>query len=91
MENFSSRLRELRLKSGKSQADICKALDVKQGTYSTWELGKYEPPLRLVVQIAQLFGVTTDYLLGASVATEDSLGKLDGLKNAIRKVLDEYR
>ncbi|MBQ6925522.1 MAG: helix-turn-helix transcriptional regulator [Kiritimatiellae bacterium] len=94
-ENFSSRLRALRLKSGRSQADICKALDVKQGTYSTWELGKYEPPLRLVVQIAQLFGVTTDYLLGANeesdcCASDESLAKLDGLKDAIRRILDQY-
>lgn len=93
-DNFSTRLRALRLKSGRSQADICKALDVKQGTYSTWELGKYEPPLRLVVQIAQLFGVTTDYLLGAnesdSSAPNEPLVKLDSLKDAIRRLLDQY-
>lgn len=91
MEGFSSRLRELRLKSGKSQMDICKALDVKQGTYSTWELGKYEPPLRTLVEIAKVFGVTTDYLLGLQGdESEMSLGKLDKLKAAIRDLLDTF-
>lgn len=60
-ELFSSRLREAR--GQRSQAEVCEALEIKQGTYSTWELGKYEPPLGIIVKLAAYFGVTVDWLL----------------------------
>jgi transcriptional regulator with XRE-family HTH domain len=63
-KKFSSRLREAR--GSKSQAEFCALLDVKQGTYSTWELGKYEPPLGMITKIARVANVSPDWLLGVS-------------------------
>ena len=60
-ELFSSRLRMAR--GQRSQAEVCEVLEIKQGTYSTWELGKYEPPLGIIVKLAAYFGVTVDWLL----------------------------
>jgi len=63
-KKFSSRLREAR--GSKSQAEFCALLDVKQGTYSTWELGKYEPPLDMITKIARVSNVSLNWLLGFS-------------------------
>jgi len=65
-EKFSSRLREAR--GAMSQAEFCSLIDVKQGTYSTWELGKYEPPLDMVTKIARATKTSADWLLGLSTA-----------------------
>ena len=61
-ELFSVRLKEAR--GLLPQSEVCKDLGIKQGTYSTWELGKYEPPLAKLVELAKYFKVTTEWLLG---------------------------
>ena len=59
---FFSRLKQAR--GTQSQSEVCRAIGVKQGTYSTWELGKCEPPLSKLVDVAKYFGVSTEWLLG---------------------------
>lgn len=61
-EVFSRRLRDAR--GNRSQAEVCAAIGVKQGTYSTWELGKYEPSFEVLVKLAIYLGTSTDNLLG---------------------------
>ena len=61
-EIFSRRLRDAR--GNRSQAEVCAAIGVKQGTYSTWELGKYEPSFEVLVKLATYLGTSTDKLLG---------------------------
>lgn len=90
---FSSRLKALRNEFGMSQDAVCRIIGVKQGTYSTWEIGKYEPPLGILIKLAQLFKVSTDYLLGIQETRQlqgSNLGKLEGLKAAIRSLLEQY-
>jgi transcriptional regulator with XRE-family HTH domain len=66
-EKFSARLKEAR--GTMSQAEFCSLLGVKQGTYSTWELGKYSPPLDMLTKIARIASHTVGWLLG-----EESFG-----------------
>ena len=89
---FSSRLRSCRDSLKLSQSEVCRAIGVKQGTYSTWEIGKHEPPYDILVKIATLFNVPTDYLLGVveSQFPTDKLGKVEELKAAIRSVIDSF-
>lgn len=90
---FSSRLKALRKESGMSQDAVCRKIGEKQGTYSTWEIGKYEPPLGVLIKLAQLFNVSADYLLGIQESRQlqgSNLGKLEGLKAAIRTLLEQY-
>ena len=60
--NFAKRLKEAR--GNRSQADICALIGVKQGTYSTWEIGKYQPPYDKLTSIARVTGRSIDWLLG---------------------------
>ncbi len=90
---FASRLKSLRMEARISQTDLCQAIGAKQGAYSTWEIGKFEPPLDVVVQLASYFRVSTDYLLGLQETRQvqgSNLGKLEGLKAAIRSLLEQY-
>ena len=54
------------LRGGVSQAKLAVLFGVAQPTYSAWEAGRKEPSLGMVADIAKHFGVTIDYLLGAS-------------------------
>ena len=57
-------LKKARKKAGLTQAQAAIAIGVSDGTYKNYEQGKREPNGDKMVTIANLFGVTTDYLLG---------------------------
>ena len=57
------RLRELRNKSGLTQNDIATKLGVSGQTILNWENGIYEPKINQLIQLADLFDVSIDYLL----------------------------
>jgi transcriptional regulator with XRE-family HTH domain len=62
--NVGERLAELRKDGGFKQKDIAKELNVAISTVSNYETNCHEPDLWSVCRLADLFGVTTDYLLG---------------------------
>ena len=61
---FGDTLRELRLSKKLTQEETAKIIGVARGTYTHYELNKREPDNDTLLKIANLFGVTTDYLLG---------------------------
>ena len=61
---FADRLKELR--GSLSQADFAYKIRAKQTSYSSWERGVKEPGVSTVVEIANTFGVSADWLLGLS-------------------------
>ena len=58
------RIKELRKAHGYKQIEFCKMLGISQATLSGYETGKYQPDNTMLVKIATLFNVSTDYLLG---------------------------
>ena len=64
MIKFPERLRELRVEKNMSRKDLADLLYVNLRTISYWELGQRECNLEQLANIAQIFGVSTDYLLG---------------------------
>lgn len=63
-------LRSLREDRGYSQKDISAALNVATSTYNQWETGKREPDNATLLRIADFFHVSTDCLLGHSIASD---------------------
>ena len=63
---LTDRMISLRKSKNITQADLARALNVTQAAVGNWELGKREPDNLTLLQIADYFGVTTDYLLGKS-------------------------
>lgn len=64
MIKFPERLRELRIDKNMSRKDLASLLNVNSRTISYWELGQRECNLEQLANVANIFGVTTDYLLG---------------------------
>lgn len=70
-----NRFREQRLRAGyKSQADLAKLLFVNQTAVSQWERGVTTPSPPILLKLSQLYGVSTDYLLGQHTSTDDQKG-----------------
>ena len=57
------KLRELRNKSGLTQNEIAARLGVSGQTILNWENGIYEPKINQLIQLADLFNVSVDYLI----------------------------
>lgn len=61
---FSERLRDLRIEKDMKQIQLAEKLHTTQRKVSYWETGKTEPDLASLWEIAELFGVSVDYLIG---------------------------
>lgn len=61
---YLARLRELREDRGVGMDEMIKALDVLLETYKNYETGATNPPFAKIVKIADMFGVSIDYLIG---------------------------
>lgn len=61
---FAERLKEQRLQNGYNQTYIAKYMQVSQVSISNWERGVKEPSYQALIDLANLFGKSTDYMLG---------------------------
>ena len=58
------RIRSLRIDGGYTQQQIAEYLNVKQNTYSQYEIGVLRYPVDVILKLADFYGVSVDYLLG---------------------------
>ena len=58
------RLRDLREDADLTQEELVKILEMHKTTYTNYEQGKREPPFELIIRLANIYGVTTDYIAG---------------------------
>lgn len=61
---LGQRICELRTALGWSQVQLAKRLGTAKQTVSNWENDNIQPSIEMLVRLAKIFGVTTDYLLG---------------------------
>ncbi len=57
-------IRNLREDCDKKQQEVADYLNIKQTTYSKYELGKINIPIEIFVKLADYYNVSVDYLLG---------------------------
>jgi transcriptional regulator with XRE-family HTH domain len=58
------RIRDLRKASGYSQSDLAKMVSTTQQTIARWEKGSATPPLSALRDLALIFGVSVDDIIG---------------------------
>ena len=59
-------IRNLREDNDKVQTELAEYLNVKQTTYSKYELGKINIPIDVLIKLADYYDVSIDYLVGRS-------------------------
>lgn len=81
---LADKLIQLRKKSGMSQEELAEKMNVSRQAVSKWEGAQSIPDLDKILQLSELYGVTTDYLLKDSVESEEFIGK--DTAESVRKV-----
>lgn len=61
----------LRKKSGWSQEELAEKLNVSRQSISKWEGAQSVPGMEKILQLSEIFGVSTDYLLKDSIELEE--------------------
>lgn len=90
---IGERIRALREKAGYSQSELARRLTVTRSSVNAWESGISAPTAVYIIEMAQLFRVSTDYILGLDAAnilildglTEEEIKILYGLVDYFRK------
>lgn len=65
---MSYRFRELREKAGLTTAELARRIGVSQAAASQWDTGKKFPSSETLCKLADLYGVSLDYLVGREAA-----------------------
>ena len=62
----ADRIKQLRISNNMTQTDLARKLNITRSSVNTWEMGISTPSTTYIVELSQLFKVSTDYLLGLS-------------------------
>lgn len=90
-------LREARIEKGYTQKELAQLLNISRTTYNKYENNSSKPDINLIVKIAVLLEVSTDFLLDFNtnlnpendILIESAIYKLKRLSgNSIKKALD---
>ena len=68
---LSEKIYDCRKKSGKSQEVLAEELGVSRQAVSKWETGEAEPEIGKLKRLAEIFGVTADWLLSEEEPAEE--------------------
>lgn len=83
---IAQRLRIMRAEHNLTQADVAQKLGVSQQTYSKYENKSANLDSETIVKLCELFGVSSDYLLGIDMVIPPM-----GSKKSVSKELSEDR
>ena len=65
---LNENIRKLRIQNGLNQVELAKKLNVSKQCVSNWENDNVLPSVTMLLQIADFFQVSADFLLGRSTA-----------------------
>jgi len=72
----AERVKYLREQKGMTQADLAKQLGITRSSVNAWEMGISVPSTQYIVEIANLFKVSTDYILGVDSSASINIAGL---------------
>ena len=90
---LNERIKELRVLYKMNQIEFGKKLGVTKQCVSNWKNNNIQPSVDMLVKIADIFSVTTDYLLGrddkhyldVSGLSDTQISNIQNIVNDIRK------
>lgn len=98
METLGERLKSARLKAGLKQIQVKERTQINNKTLSGYENGVSEPDLNTLTVLADLYNVSTDYLLGREhmkdvvvIAAHRSDNELDSLPEEAFREIENFK
>ena len=89
---IGKRLKELRTSEGLTQQELAKILNVSSMSISFYENEQRKPDSDFIISVSKYFGVSTDYLLGLTNATDKEnidISKVTGLNDFSLTILEQ--
>jgi transcriptional regulator with XRE-family HTH domain len=84
---FGRRVREMRDRLEISQYDLAKELDITPGAVGQWELGLAGASSRVLGQLADVLGVSTDWLIRGKTLQGEGLQATPGPETEVLKTM----
>lgn len=72
LNELGARIKQQRERCSLKQADVAHALQISAQAVSKWERGENAPDIAVLLDLARLLGVTSDWLLGRSAPDADT-------------------
>ena len=92
MVDFGDKIKHLRLGMGLTQVQVSQRLHISKAMISAYETGVRLPSYDVLIKLARLYGVTTDFLLGFDrVKSVDVTGLSDSQVDVIVKMVNELK
>ena len=85
MDPLATRMRELRKAAGLTQELAAQKLNISVPTYCRYEYAQREPGASTIAAMAQLYHVSTDYLLGVNEPTPEKKAEIILASNSPRR------
>ncbi len=63
---IADRIKHLREKENLTQTELAKKLGITRSSVNAWEMGISVPSTQYIVELSQIFKISTDYLLGVN-------------------------
>lgn len=73
---IADRIKQLREQNDITQAELARKLGVTRSCVNAWEMGISVPSTQYLVELAEFFKVSTDYLLGLNTSATISVAGL---------------
>lgn len=90
--NFGNRLKTLKIKKKLTQQQLADLLGLTKSVISAYENGLRYPAYDVLIKIARIFKVSTDFLLGVEIKREiDTSGLTDEQVEALIVLIDTIR
>ena len=90
--NFGDRLKELRLQNGMTQKELGDRIGITKSVVSFYELRERTPSPEVLVKLAAIFHVSSDYLLGIEKQKCIDISGLDSDdEKAVRMIVEQLR
>lgn len=81
-QKIAKRLKELRAQVGYTQQELAEKIGTKQQTYAGYENGRHEPSIDILIQIANLFDVSMDFITARKIDENNG--------NDVSRELEDY-
>lgn len=86
----SDRIKALRERRNLTQSELAKQLGITRSSVNAWEQGISVPSTQYVVELATIFRVSTDYLLGVDATASINVSGLTDADIELANALVEH-
>ena len=87
----ADRIKALREQQNITQSALAKQLGITRSSVNAWELGISVPSTQYIVELAHIFNISTDYLLGIDSTSSINVSGLSEKDIELIKSVDRLR